>query len=67
MGTVELVLGQRTMWRIILLIFITFFFLFMLMFLYKSDVRYLVWPLCLFPSSFSVAPGRDFNSKCGAT
>jgi hypothetical protein len=26
-----------------------------------------VWPLCLFPSSFSFAPGRDFNSKCGAT
>lgn len=38
MGSVEIVLGQRTMWRILFLIFITFFFLFMLMFFYKSDV-----------------------------
>jgi hypothetical protein len=38
MGTVEIVLGQRTMWRILFLIFITFFFVFMLLFFYKSDI-----------------------------
>lgn len=54
MGSVEIVLGQRTMWRILFLIFITFFFLFMLMFFYKSDVR------CHSPS-FSFLIFMDFG------